>query len=45
LYVIPAEEVGLGDTRTQISQLRLAPTLCHLLEIPIPSTMKHPPLT
>jgi len=45
LYVIPATGDGLGDTRTQVSQLRIAPTLCHYLEIPVPSTMKHPPVT
>jgi predicted AlkP superfamily pyrophosphatase or phosphodiesterase len=45
LYVIPAVGGGLGDTRTQVSQLRIAPTLCHILEIPIPSTMKSPPIT
>jgi hypothetical protein len=42
--MVPPAGGGAGDTQTQISQLRIAPTLCHLLEIPIPPTMKSPPL-
>jgi predicted AlkP superfamily pyrophosphatase or phosphodiesterase len=44
LYVIPAMGVGAGATETHISQLQIAPTLCQLLEIPVPPTMKSPPL-
>ena len=35
----------LGDTKTVLSQLQIAPTICQLLEIPIPETMKAPVIT
>jgi len=44
LFVLPPDHAGKGNTAETISQLRLAPTLCKLLGVPIPSTMKHPPL-
>jgi predicted AlkP superfamily pyrophosphatase or phosphodiesterase len=44
LYFIRPDGQGQGDTRTMISQLRIAPTVCHLLGLPIPETMKQPPL-
>jgi hypothetical protein len=40
LYFIRPGQAGLGDTRTTVSQLQIAPTLCKLLEIDIPSSMK-----
>ncbi len=45
LYVIRPDAPGKGDTAQVISQLQLAPTLCKLLCVPIPDTMKHPPLS
>ncbi len=44
LYRIPPDGDGLGDTGNLVSQLAMAPTLCRLLEIPIPETMKTPPI-
>jgi predicted AlkP superfamily pyrophosphatase or phosphodiesterase len=44
LYIIPADGQGGGDTGKAVSQLRMAPTVCHLLGVPIPETMKHPPI-
>jgi predicted AlkP superfamily pyrophosphatase or phosphodiesterase len=44
LFLIQAGVSGKGDTGEVISQLRIAPTICHLLDLPIPETMKHPPL-
>ena len=35
---------GRGDTGETISHLQIAPTILNLLSIPIPETMKHPPL-
>jgi predicted AlkP superfamily pyrophosphatase or phosphodiesterase len=40
MYVVPADGAGRGDTGERISQLQIAPTVCHLLGIPIPDTMK-----
>jgi predicted AlkP superfamily pyrophosphatase or phosphodiesterase len=42
LYYVRPGVWGLGDTQTALSQLQIAPTLCQLLEIPIPETMKAP---
>ncbi len=42
MYVIQPDG-GEGDTRKTISQLQVAPTLCKLLGLPIPETMKHQP--
>lgn len=44
LFVIRPERQGLGDTSELISQLQIAPTICKLLDIPIPQSMQHPPL-
>jgi predicted AlkP superfamily pyrophosphatase or phosphodiesterase len=34
-----------GDTQETISQLQIAPTVLQRLDLPIPATMKHAPLT
>ena len=44
LFWIQPKVKGRGDTGETISHLQVAPTILHLLEVPIPSTMKHPPL-
>jgi predicted AlkP superfamily pyrophosphatase or phosphodiesterase len=44
LYIIPSNGKGTGDTEKTVSQLRIAPTVCRLLGVPIPQTMKHPPI-
>ncbi len=44
LYLLGANMAGKGDTQQVISQLQIAPTICRLLDIPIPATMKYPPL-
>jgi predicted AlkP superfamily pyrophosphatase or phosphodiesterase len=44
LYLVQPGQPGRGDTRQVVSQLQLAPTLCRLLGITIPPTMKAPPL-
>jgi arylsulfatase A-like enzyme len=43
-YVIQPSLKGRGDTGQAISHLQIAPTVLSLLNIPIPSTMKHKPL-
>jgi predicted AlkP superfamily pyrophosphatase or phosphodiesterase len=40
LYLIRPGIAGKGDTQETISQLQIAPTICKLLEITIPKTMK-----
>jgi predicted AlkP superfamily pyrophosphatase or phosphodiesterase len=40
LYLIRPNIAGKGDTHEVISQLQIAPTICKLLEIEIPKTMK-----
>ncbi len=40
LFVINPDYSGRGDTGEVVSQLQLAPTICKLLEIEIPATMK-----
>ena len=42
LYMIRPGVQGAGDTAEVISQLVIAPTICTLLGIPIPETMKYP---
>lgn len=42
LYMIRPGIQGAGDTAEVISQLVIAPTICTLLGIPIPETMKYP---
>ena len=44
LYLIRAGVDGKGDTNETVSQLQIAPTLCKLLGIEIPKTMKSAPL-
>lgn len=44
LFLVPPNGKGKGDTGETVSQLQLAPTLLTLLGLPIPETMKHPPL-
>ncbi|OFV83505.1 MAG: hypothetical protein A2W26_01095 [Acidobacteria bacterium RBG_16_64_8] len=44
LYWIPVDGKGEGDTGRQISQLGVAPSLCRLLDLPIPPTMKAKPI-
>lgn len=44
LYVIRPDGTGRGDTHQQVPQLAMAPTVCALLEIPIPPTMKAGPI-
>ena len=41
LYLIPADGQGQGDTGQTVSQLQIAPTVCHLLGISPAPTMKH----
>jgi predicted AlkP superfamily pyrophosphatase or phosphodiesterase len=45
LYWIPTDGLGRGDSGQQVPQLSLAPTLCRLLDLPIPQSMQSPPLT
>jgi len=42
LFMIRPDIPGKGDTHEVISQLQLAPTICKLLGVPIPETMKYP---
>lgn len=42
LFVIRPGTPGRGNTNEVVSQLQLAPTICKLLDIPVPETMKHP---
>jgi phosphoglycerol transferase MdoB-like AlkP superfamily enzyme len=44
LYMIRPGITGRGDTHEGISQLQIAPTICKLLDIKIPKTMKAVPL-
>ncbi|MGB8212129.1 MAG: alkaline phosphatase family protein [Anaerolineales bacterium] len=41
LFLIRPDSAGKGDTKETICQLQIAPTICKLLELPIPGTMKH----
>jgi predicted AlkP superfamily pyrophosphatase or phosphodiesterase len=40
LYLINSSNAGKGDTHEVISQLQIAPTICKLLGVEIPETMK-----
>lgn len=42
LFIISPDHPGLGDTGQTVDQLRIAPTLCHFLDIPPAATMKYP---
>lgn len=44
LYLIRPGVSGEGNTEGTISMLQIAPTLCKLLGLPIPQTMKQPPV-
>jgi predicted AlkP superfamily pyrophosphatase or phosphodiesterase len=44
LFVIQPNDRGKGDTEQTISQLQIAPTVLRLLGLPIPDSMKMPPL-
>ena len=44
LFLITADYSGRGDTGQIISQLQIAPTVCKLLGLEIPETMRHSPL-
>lgn len=42
LYVVEPDGNGKGDTKEEISQLQIAPTICKLLGIDIPKSMIQP---
>jgi arylsulfatase A-like enzyme len=42
LYVIRPGQSGRGLVEQPVSMLQIAPTVCQLLDIPIPETMKAP---
>ena len=44
LYLVRPGIPGKGDTGETISQLQIAPTICKLLGVPIPGTMKAAPI-
>lgn len=44
LYIVRPDLPGDGNTEKVVSQLHIAPTICKLLDIPIPETMKMEPL-
>ncbi len=44
LYLIRPGIQGHGNTGVTLSMLQIAPTLCRLLEVPIPDTMKAVPI-
>ena len=44
LFLISPDGAGQGDTGEVVSQLQIAPTVCKLLDLPIPEAMKHPPV-
>ena len=44
LFMIQPNVKGRGDTGEIISQLKIAPTILKLLDVPIPETMKQKPL-
>ncbi len=43
LFYIPSQGLGEGNTESLLSHLQLAPTVCKLLGVPIPETMKASP--
>jgi predicted AlkP superfamily pyrophosphatase or phosphodiesterase len=45
LFMLRPSMAGRGDTGQTVSELQIAPTLLHLLEVPIPGTMRQPPVT
>jgi predicted AlkP superfamily pyrophosphatase or phosphodiesterase len=44
LFIIRPGTPGLGDTGEVLSMLQIAPSICRLLDIPIPETMKAAPV-
>ena len=44
LFLIRPGVPGVGDTGETVSQLQIAPTVCKLLGVPIPETMRRPPI-
>ncbi|MDD2695219.1 MAG: alkaline phosphatase family protein, partial [Anaerolineales bacterium] len=44
LFLIRPGVEGLGDTGKVVSHLQIAPTVCKLLGVPIPATMKASPV-
>ncbi|MBN1147065.1 MAG: alkaline phosphatase family protein [Anaerolineales bacterium] len=44
LFLVQPGAPGNGDTGEVISQLQIAPTVCRLLGVPVPGTMKRPPV-
>ena len=44
LFIIRPSITGEGDTNKTVSMLQIAPTICNLLSLPIPETMKAAPL-
>jgi predicted AlkP superfamily pyrophosphatase or phosphodiesterase len=44
LYLIRPGVPGVGSSDRVLSQLQIAPTICCLLEVPVPATMKAPPV-
>jgi len=44
LFLIQPDVLGEGDTGEVVSQLQIAPTVCKLLDVPIPETMKRSPI-
>lgn len=44
LFLIRPGLPGEGYTGQALSQLQIAPTICALLDLPIPESMRHPPI-
>ncbi len=44
LYIIRPDSQGKGDTGETVSHLQLTPTICKLMDIPVPETMKKLPI-
>ena len=44
LFLVGNGLPGKGDTGETVSMLQIAPTICRLMDLPIPPTMKAPPL-
>jgi predicted AlkP superfamily pyrophosphatase or phosphodiesterase len=44
LYLMGKNLVGKGETNEVVSQLQIAPTICRLLDIKIPNSMKQSPV-
>jgi len=44
LFLVRPDGLGKGNTGETLSQLQIAPTICRLLGISIPQTMKAPPV-